>query len=386
MHVLYLICNLSSHLALFSDMPSQKNISFSNTLTKAKKTKQHNGQVLPELHLAAEKGNLELVKAIAKKKKRLLERNYFGGTALTMAVLHSHVKVVEHLLLRGSDPNAQTTKGYAPLHVAAKAGDRHVVDLLILKGAKVNLSTFEGYTPLFIATFCGKRDIARTLLAAKADVGSAAGDGTTCLHSATEMGYDDLVSLLIRSGADVNDVMCDGETPLHIASRRGHARIVTQLLDAGADMNLTTAHGVAPLHLCCRYGHKDLVKRFLAAGAIPDSKMTLVTGGSREDPNNDGFDSASVSGASVMSSVSSPGASSRMSRVSRGGSVKSVASSRGSINRDTGWTGLHFAAYGGYTEMVKDLLAVKADVNTTTSKGEGRLTQNQIVISLGEIK
>ena len=338
----------------------KKNISFSNTLTKAS-SNRHEGRELPELHLAAEKGNLDHVKGLAKKKKRLHERNYFGGTALTVATLHGHAKIVEYLLLRGSDVNTQTSKGYAPLHVAAKIGDKNIAEILLRRGGNVNLQTSEGYTPLFIACFCGKRELVRCFIGAKVNVNLAAVDGTTCLHSATEMGYDDLVSMLIKGNANVNEVMCDGETPLHIACRRGHARIVTLFLDSGAETDLSTIQGVTPLHLACRYGHKDIVKQLLQAGSNVQSKMTLTTDGAQEE-TCDAADTTSISGHSVMNGPHSTPS-------SRAGSVRSV-SMRTIVNRDPGWTGLHFAAYGGYTDISKMLLVSGANVNFTTARGK----------------
>ena len=65
---------------------------------------------------------------------KLNERNYYGGTALIVATLHSQVEIVQYLLRKKADVNAQTLKGYTALHVAAKHGFTTITQMLVDKG------------------------------------------------------------------------------------------------------------------------------------------------------------------------------------------------------------------------------------------------------------
>ncbi|HYG81615.1 MAG TPA: ankyrin repeat domain-containing protein, partial [Pyrinomonadaceae bacterium] len=67
-------------------------------------------------------------------------RNYFGNTALTLAALSGHVKMVRELLVAGADPNAKTLDGMTALAFVLRSADpntksnRRVAELLRMYG------------------------------------------------------------------------------------------------------------------------------------------------------------------------------------------------------------------------------------------------------------
>ena len=82
----------------------------------------------------------------------LLERgadpNMGPKSMLEAALLHDFIDVVKLLLNNGAEPNQLSPTGWAPLHLAASAGQKNAVQLLLDAGAEVNTVNLQGATPL----------------------------------------------------------------------------------------------------------------------------------------------------------------------------------------------------------------------------------------------
>lgn len=69
------------------------------------------------------------------------------------------------ILLDNNAPiEAETRKGFTPLHLAAKYGDIGVARLLLARGAQPDAPGKSHITPLHMATYYGHPDIALLLL------------------------------------------------------------------------------------------------------------------------------------------------------------------------------------------------------------------------------
>ena len=79
--------------------------------------------------------------------------------------------LVDLLMRRGADVNAQDEQGYAPLHVVGNAEE---VRLLLAAGAHLEVKTNEGETPLLmhasLAASPPQLEIVQELVAARADL------------------------------------------------------------------------------------------------------------------------------------------------------------------------------------------------------------------------
>jgi ankyrin repeat protein len=62
-----------------------------------------------------------------------------------------HKDVVEALIGRGAEVNAQKTDGCTALMLAARMGHKDIVEALLAKSAKVNAKASNGQTALFLS-------------------------------------------------------------------------------------------------------------------------------------------------------------------------------------------------------------------------------------------
>lgn len=158
------------------------------------------------------------------------------------------LEVIELLLKRGANPNAQTKLriphrnvpydrytepmlniGVTPLIRAAKAGDIPVVKLLLQYGALPNLPNYNGDTPLMAA------------------VGKGWINSPTRGAFYTEEEALEVYSLLRAAGADVNARTRFNETALHSAALRGWNKIIQRLVADGAELDVLDNNGLSPI-------------------------------------------------------------------------------------------------------------------------------------------
>jgi len=177
-----------------------------------------------------------------------------GNTPLHVAAEKGHVEIAKLLLEHGADPNARDMYGATPLHLAAYWGRLDVAKLLLEHGADPNAKEkLGGETPLYWAVSFDHTDIAKLLLKHGADPNNKSKryieDGRAVLHLAVHTGDVDLMRLLLEKGANPNVRDRYGYTPLHIAALRGFPQVVELLLKYGADPNARNADGKTPLDM-----------------------------------------------------------------------------------------------------------------------------------------
>ena len=149
------------------------------------------------------------------------------GTALQAASYRCHQVLVQLLLEKGADVNAQGGFYGTALQAASYRGHQAVVQLLLEKGADhgdaLQVASTEGYLA-----------VVQVLLEKGADVNAQRGCYGTALQAASHKGYEAVVQLLLEKGADVNaQGGCYG-TALQAASHRGYEAVVQLLLEKGA--------------------------------------------------------------------------------------------------------------------------------------------------------
>jgi uncharacterized protein len=122
-------------------------------------------------------------------------------------------------------------------------------------------------TPLIDAVRQQDKTAVRALLQRHVDVNAPAGDGATALHWAAYLDDVDLVDVLLAAGANVNAANDLSITPLYLASANGSAAVVSTLLEKGARVDATSETGVTPLMEAARTGNLAVVRALLGRGA-----------------------------------------------------------------------------------------------------------------------
>ncbi len=122
------------------------------------------------LFYAAQKKNLEIVKALIKAKANINKATTRGLTPLFIATVMKESDIVKALLDAGANPNIYDNKTKtSPLYIAAENNDFKNLSALLDAGAKIDHQKTDGSTALFIASSKGHAVNVTYLLASKAN-------------------------------------------------------------------------------------------------------------------------------------------------------------------------------------------------------------------------
>jgi len=205
-----------------------------------------------------------------------------GMTALHWAAWHDDLPMVQRLIAAGADVKAANRYGATPLSLACTNGNHAIAELLLDKGADVNAALPGGETALMTASRTGLPGAVKVLLARGADVNARERKGQTALMWAAAEGHVDVVEALLNAGADFRTPLTSGFTPLFFAVREGRSAVVTRLLAAGVNVNDSlrperrnggpAGKSYSPLILAVENGHFELAVALLKAGADPNDR------------------------------------------------------------------------------------------------------------------
>lgn len=304
-----------------------------------------------------------------------------GQTALHWAAAESQADMVKLLLKHHAEPNArsllnldrrqvssepriqwQPPGGLTPLLYAARQGCLQCVEDLVKGGADPNLPDPDDITPLLIATENFHFDVAAYLLKNGADPNRWDWWGRTPLYAAVDLNtlptggrpdhisLDDttclrMIELLLAAGANPNaqlklfppfraigadrgaDLMLTiGTTPLIRAAKAGDSAAIRLLLAHGANPNLPNSLGITPLMAAAGLGSDDI-----------DTRGAYVT------------QQESIAAIGLF--------------LAAGVDINAVD------NR--GQSALHGAAYQGWDDVIKYLVAHQADLYVKDRRGFG---------------
>jgi ankyrin repeat protein len=335
----------------------------------------------PPLCAAAGSGSLSLVQYMVENGAKVNDLSYAESSAIHRAAAKGHLSMVKWLLEHGADPFRVSThrKGVnkdfdrTAMEEAIWAKHRDVADLLFplldkgvstdlilkmvttaIKAKAVDIAKLLFFKIHGILADCEKGrwdSLLRAAIETKDDVMleflidrgisiTAPEDNKyTLLHAASTMKIADL---LLKRGTDPNTRDAFGATPTHVAARSGKNEVLDTLLNWGVDLTIRDEdEGATALVAagCGDFGgHPEAVRLLLRHGANPN------------DFNDDGetilhyaiLDNDSSLVEEILSHMTDTSLLSVLSR--RGGSA------------------LHLAAYKGFADIVKMLLARGADV------------------------
>jgi cytohesin len=201
-----------------------------------------------------------------------------GEKVVSIAVWKDHLRIVQHLLDHGADPDSLDHFGHSSIHVAAMHNRVEHLNLLLHRGANPNAFSHRRHfdevldwhflaTPLHLAAMNNSTEAARVLIAHGSRRDECWGDQRTPLFYAAATGSAGVAEVLLLAGADPNQrehrkgysTYLD-HTPLHYAARNGHASTVRMLLRHGADPKLReTQRNLTALELARNEGHQEIV-------------------------------------------------------------------------------------------------------------------------------
>lgn len=111
------------------------------------------------LHLACLHGHSRVVNALITNGADIQCRNYLLWTPLDCAAAHGQPKCARMLLDSNADINPMDKNKTTPLHLTARYGHEKTAKLLIERGASVTQINSSGFNPLVTAIWHGKRYI-----------------------------------------------------------------------------------------------------------------------------------------------------------------------------------------------------------------------------------
>ncbi len=241
------------------------------------------------LEMASDRGHIEM--------QRLLEAALgrsdgpaSSGEVIAAAIRERDLATVRNLLEANSSlVRATDVQTNQPIHWAVMTRQLDMIDELLARGADINAQRRDGALPIQLSNgdyhFRGWRDVPRDWPSTASDVrthlrarGAYVDICTACyigdLERVRELLNHD-PSLANRPSDYITYYACSG-TPLRNAAAGGHIEIVKLLLECGADPNLPEEY-IAPrghaLHAAVCSGHIEVVKLLLEHGAHPNVEI-----------------------------------------------------------------------------------------------------------------
>lgn len=271
------------------------------------------------LHLAAAKGNTELVRFLLEKKTSPRGKNRQGKTALELAqeggqqetadllIAHGGVPLVELIVqgdlekfkaaietnpanLKQADKNGKNIF-HSAIESSKEGQAAPFLEFLFQKDASLLTKPYseDYYTPLIVAALKGRPDALAFLLEKGVEVNSTNAQAQTALHLACDPPHLSaekslaVVMFLLDKGANLHAKDNWEGRPVHYAACSGNPPVVEYLLAKGADLEAQDKSGNTPLLKAASLG-----MRFGGKGALQVLQLLLDKGANFKAVNHKG--------------------------------------------------------------------------------------------------
>jgi ankyrin repeat protein len=250
------------------------------------------------LRAAARSGNIGLFNMLLEKYPKIKNQGELYNDILQYAASSRNTALVQTLLGKGANVNAQVPEGEpyygSALGAAVTQQDEGMTRLLLENHAIVDCNVLqsaaaEGKFSIFLllmekflsenglltaknailheAAAVGSEEIVLLLLRKGVDVNTRDDVYGTALQAAAEEQNENIVSILLDHGADVNIAGVEWGCALQAAADQGSDTICTMLLDHGANVNLSGGRCGHPLQAAATSGNTVIVEHLLEKGA-----------------------------------------------------------------------------------------------------------------------
>jgi len=286
---------------------------------------------------------------------------------LIEAVKARDLEAARALLKQRVDVNARQGDGATALHWAVHLDDGNAVDLLLRAGAKADVADDTGVTPLYLACLNRQGALVERLLQARANPNAATVSGETALMTCSRTGEAAGVRALLARGANVNTKEpAHDQTALMWAAAQAHPEAVDALLRNGADVRarsrsyiqtvtseVTQRAGREELNYDVARGGSTALLFAARSGDVESARLLIAAGADVNDMLPDGASALVVAAHSGHDRVAAL-------LLDKGADPNAA---------DIGYTALHAGVLRSDLDLVKSLLAHKADPNAQITKG-----------------
>ncbi|XP_063615001.1 serine/threonine-protein phosphatase 6 regulatory ankyrin repeat subunit A-like [Penaeus indicus] len=240
---------------------------------KAKVDISNHAKLTP-LHIASEKGNLEICKLLVEKNPKNIDAvSIEKQTPLYFAAKNGHARVCSFLAEKGASIETRDVQEYTALHIAAKMGFTECCSQLLRSGSSVNSTDKNGNTPLHLLLSSGKKkeNCIEVLCKYGAKVSAQNNKGETPLHIVQNAQNNMLEKLL---SYEFDPLVRDekGKTIFHWAAvrrKKENLETILKLKTQGLDSLLNTqdVDGHTALHIAIKHGNEEACKILLKSSA-----------------------------------------------------------------------------------------------------------------------
>ncbi|KAL9607779.1 MAG: hypothetical protein Q9167_007336 [Letrouitia subvulpina] len=179
-------------------------------------------------------------------------RSGLYGSPLETACRKGNLSIVRTLARHGAEIDRSNQIGRTVLHTAAKNGAYDVVDLLISLGASTAKQDRQGMAAIHHAClYKNPIDCVNILIEAGAPVNQEDSQQWTPLHWAAKSGGADVVTRLLEAGASKNKIETSGKSPLQVAIFCGNVHLRPQLFLPDAPDLITGPMGEQHRKIVC---------------------------------------------------------------------------------------------------------------------------------------
>ena len=170
----------------------------------------------------------------------------------------------------------------------------------------------------------------------------------TPIHHAAQNGWGEILIILLENGAEISPKSAPKDrewTPIHYAAKAGHLDVVKILISNRANKEVKTSFGLTPLLVGAEFGHTAIVQ-FLLEERVEKNVKTI--------PDNHCMNALHYAAVGGFKDV--------VELFLKAGIDKELKTTNGA-------TALHFAVSGGHVDVIETLLKSGSNSNDLTSLG-----------------